>query len=302
FCAGPIGRMCQRREQSVLVSEPLRLVPIELEQTACAIDWVNDGTSRDGRAYRMQLVFEGGDNSEVSAPAANGPEQVRLLVPAGPQDFAVRSDKVDGSEIVEGETIFAHQPAQPAAKGESGDPRAGDHSARDRQAVQLGLAIELSPGDAGLCMRRATPGVDANALHGTQVDHHATIDGRAARHVVTASANGYFEPEPPRQVDRVDDVGHAAASGNQCRPLVDEPIVDFSRIFVPAIGRLQKLAPEGGSELGGGAGNGRYRHNAPSSASGCHLFHLGLGGANAKNSAKDEPFSSRLAAWRSCRR
>src|SRR5581483_7150534 len=102
FCAGPIGRMCQRREQSVLVSEPLRLVPIELEQTACAIDWVNDGTSRDGRAYRMQLVFEGGDNSEVSAPAANGPEQVRLLVPAGPQDFAVRSDKVDGSEIVEG--------------------------------------------------------------------------------------------------------------------------------------------------------------------------------------------------------
>jgi hypothetical protein len=80
--------------------------------------------------------------------------------------------------------------------------------------MQLGLSIEFSPGDAALCAHGAAPGVNMDAFHRAQVDHDTAIDGRAARDVMTAAANGYFEPEPLRNVDGINDIRHTAASGN----------------------------------------------------------------------------------------
>ena len=183
-------------------------------------------------------------HAEVSAAAANGPEQVGLLVLARAQDLAFGGDELDRDEIVEREAILAHQPAQPAAEGEPGDARAGNHAARDRQAVQLRLAIELAPGDAALRPHRSVLGIDVNALHRRQVDHHPAIDGRASGHVVAAAANRHLEAKLAREIDGIDHVGHAAASGDQRRPLVDQSVVDLPRVLVAHVRGLQELPPK----------------------------------------------------------
>ena len=62
-------------------------------------------------------------------------------------------------------------------------------------------------------------------LHRRQIDHQAAIGRRAARDVVPAAPHRDLEPERPRQLDGVGDVGGAAAAGDQRGALVDEPVV-----------------------------------------------------------------------------
>ena len=119
--------MAERCEQRVLVGKRSRPVPIEGEQALRLIDGMNDGAGHDGGAKRMQLILEGCDDAEVSPAAADSPEELGLVILAGLQDLAIGSDNFDGPQIVEGEAIFAHEPAQTATKGQTSNPGAGDH-------------------------------------------------------------------------------------------------------------------------------------------------------------------------------
>src|SRR5688572_33232818 len=98
----------------------------------------------------MQLIFERGHDTKVSTPAANSPKEIGLFVLARAENLAASGHEFDGLEVVEGKAILAHQPTQPATERKPRDPRAGDHPARDRQTMQLRLAIELGPGQASL--------------------------------------------------------------------------------------------------------------------------------------------------------
>jgi hypothetical protein len=49
----------------------------------------------------MKVVFETGGDPEVSAATADGPEQVWLLLLAGPQKLAISSDEFDGPQIIQ---------------------------------------------------------------------------------------------------------------------------------------------------------------------------------------------------------
>ena len=62
----------------------------------------------------------------------------------------------------------------------------------------------------------------------------------APRHVVAAAADGDFELQVARQLDGVDDVGHAAAARDQRRPLVDQAVMDFPGLVVAGVGRLEE--------------------------------------------------------------
>ena len=88
-----------------------------------------------------------------------------------------------------------------------------------------------------------------NAFHRRQVDHHAAVDRRAPGDIVAAAAHGDLELLLARQFDRVDDVGDTAAPGDQRRPLVDQPVMDFSGILVARIGRLEEHPREGLAEF-----------------------------------------------------
>ena len=62
---------------------------------------------------------------------------------------------------------------------------------------------------------------------------------------MTAAANRDLKAEVARQQDRVDDVGHTAAAGDQCRPFVDQPVVDPPGLVVVRVARCEQLAPKG---------------------------------------------------------
>ena len=74
----------------------------------------------------------------------------------------------------------AHQPTDPAAKGQSRNSGVGDDPSRRRQPEGLRFAIELAPQQAWLGAGGSRRGIDPHALHGREVDHEAFVAyGRA---------------------------------------------------------------------------------------------------------------------------
>ena len=92
------------------------------------------------------------------------------------------------------EPVLAHQPPEAAAQREAGDARVRDGAARRREAVRLGLVIELAPEHAALRDDRARVRIDADALHRRQIDHEAAVVRAVPGRAVAAAANGDEEP------------------------------------------------------------------------------------------------------------
>jgi hypothetical protein len=61
---------------------------------------------------------------------------------------------------------------------------------------------------------------------------------------VATAADRHLQVQLSSEVDGVDDVGHAAASGNQCGAFVDQAVVDFACLLVARIGGLEELPRE----------------------------------------------------------
>ena len=61
---------------------------------------------------------------------------------------AVTSSQAD--EVVAGEPVLAHQPADAAAERQPGDAGPRDDAARHGEAVQVGLAVDVAQGGAAL--------------------------------------------------------------------------------------------------------------------------------------------------------
>src|SRR5579864_8215433 len=66
------------------------------------------------RTNRMELILEGGDDTEVAAAAAQAPEQIRILDGAGRKEPAVGRDNIDREKIVAAQAMLASQIAPSA--------------------------------------------------------------------------------------------------------------------------------------------------------------------------------------------
>ena len=55
---------------------------------------MRDRAARDRRAYWMQLIFEARGYPEVAASTPDSSEQIRLLIPAGPNYLAFSADEI----------------------------------------------------------------------------------------------------------------------------------------------------------------------------------------------------------------
>jgi hypothetical protein len=95
-----------------------------------------------------------------------------------------------------------------------------------------------------------------DSLHRCEVDHQSVVDGCASGHIMTPAANRDLETELTPELDGVDNVGHAAAAGNQRRTLVHEAIMDPSRLIVAGIAGLQQLPRERVGKFPRGVSNG----------------------------------------------
>ncbi len=68
-----------------------------------------------------------------------------MLLLRGSDELAIGGHHVGGEQVVGGEAVLAHQPADPTAECESGDAGVADDAARGRQAVGLGLVVDITP-------------------------------------------------------------------------------------------------------------------------------------------------------------
>ena len=128
---------------------------------------------------------------------------------------AVCGDDVGAEQVVAGEAVLAHQPADPTAERKSADARRRDQAAGRRQAVCCRLVVDVSPGRAAADERAPRGRVDANALQVSEVDHDAAVERREAGDAVAAAAHGDRQVVTPRETDRGDHVCRAAAADDR---------------------------------------------------------------------------------------
>ena len=179
-----------------------------------------------------------GDDPEVPAPAAQTPEELRVLVLAGVDEPAVGGHEVGRDEVVAGQAVLAHQPADPAAEREPGDAGRRDEATGHRQPEGLRLVVELSPGRAALGDDALGVRVDPDALHRRQVDDDPAVGGGEPGQAVSTTANGDLELLAARELDGGDDVGDARAANDERRTPVDHPVPDGpSRVVAGSPGR-----------------------------------------------------------------
>ena len=194
---------------------------------------MDHNTAGDHRADGVERVLERRGDTEITAAAANGPEEIRVLVGAGAYHTAVGHHHVGGPQVVECEAVLRHQPANSAAQRQARDPRAADDAAGRGQSVQLCLAVELFPQHAALRAYRAYTRVHVNAFHRRQIDHHTLVYRRPAPDIVTSASYRHVEAVRAGQSHRIDDVGDAVTAGNERRMLVDQSVMDSTdRVIV----------------------------------------------------------------------
>ena len=93
-------------------------------------------------------------------------------------ELAVGGDDVGADEVVAGEAVLAHQPADAAAEREAADAGRGDEAAGRREAVRLRLVVDVGPDRAAADVGDAGRDVDAHLAHRREVDDHAVVAGR----------------------------------------------------------------------------------------------------------------------------
>ena len=146
-----------------VVGEGVGPVAVELQELAPLPGVVEDEPCQDRTGELVELVFEGGDDAEVAAAAANAPEELLVLKGGRANHAAVGEHDLGLQETVRGEAEFAHQVANTAAGGEACDACVSHVTAGDGEAVCLGRRVQLAPGDASPSCRGAGCGIDVSS-------------------------------------------------------------------------------------------------------------------------------------------
>src|SRR5947208_994262 len=98
-----------------------------------------------------------------------GPTTSAIGVPSRRSGATTRSPsgghEIDGAQVVDGQAMFAHHPANPAPQGQTADTHRGRITRRERQAVLLRLPSHLAPGQPRLDACDLAHWVDTDGLH-----------------------------------------------------------------------------------------------------------------------------------------
>ena len=122
-------------------------------------------SGHDGGADRVQREPERADDAEVPASASQGPEQVGVIAGRHPHDLALGGDHLGLYEIVDGEPVLAHEPADAAAQTKAADAGMAHYAARGSQTVCLCLMVDISPQGTALDDGRALDRIDRDGAH-----------------------------------------------------------------------------------------------------------------------------------------
>ena len=188
--------------------------------------------------------LELGDDAEVPAAAADAPEQVGVILLAGPHDAAVREHDFGGDEVVAGQAVLGGCPAVAAAGGEAAQPGRGDTPAGSVQPVCLGGGVELAPPHAAAGPRGPCVRVHGDRPEAAQVDLHPVVAGAEPGEAVAAAADRHHELPFAGGVHGGHDIRGGCAAGDHRRVAVDHRVEDPARLVVAGLSWFQHLARE----------------------------------------------------------
>ncbi len=100
-------------------------------------------------ADRVQLEFEGSHDAEVAA-TAHAPEQIGVFAGTGPEDLPVGRDEVHRQQVIDGQSVFDHEPAQTPTESQTCQTSPAHGASRGSKAVDLGCLHELAKSETGL--------------------------------------------------------------------------------------------------------------------------------------------------------
>ena len=197
----------------------------------------------------MHAVFDRGDDAEISAAAAQAPQEVRVLLFRRAQEVAVRGDDVEGERIVAGEAEAPAEPAEAAAEREARGAGVRDDARGGRKSKRGAFMVELPEQGPAVHIGARRFRFDAHALHGLQVDDESAIAGRLARNAVAAGADRGEQLVLAREVDGAPHVGRPRATGDQRGLLVEHPVPHAAARVIGRIALEQEVALQARGEF-----------------------------------------------------
>ena len=105
------------------------------------------------------------------------------------------------------------------------------------EAVDLGLAVNVTQEAAGLGAGRARDRVHPHAAHERHVEHQSSIAHGKSGDVVTAALDGQSQAALACEVHARHDVGNPEAAHDERRPPVDHGVPKGARFVVAGIPR-----------------------------------------------------------------
>ena len=115
----------------------------------------------------VEPELEARDNAEVAATPADTPEQLGILCFARADQLTVGGHQVDREQLVDGQAMFAHDPADAATKGEARQTGVGDDARGNGQPKRLRGLVELSEQPARPRTDGAPIDIHLDVVHGS---------------------------------------------------------------------------------------------------------------------------------------
>ncbi len=132
-----------------------------------------DEETRAHTGETMQTEAHGGHGAEVSAAAAQRPEQLLFIVPAGNNDASIGEHDLSGQQIVECQAEAADQWSVAAAQREPGhaDGAACARHGRDVKRIRHCRHVGSARASRNYCA--TVIGIDGHPVHAAEIDDDA---------------------------------------------------------------------------------------------------------------------------------
>src|SRR5205814_4290824 len=142
------------------------------------------------------------DDAKVAAAAAQGPEEVGVVVLAGRHHLAVGGHHDWADEVVEGEPVQPDEMADAAAERQPGDARVAERAARRGEPMPETGRVEILPERAAAACGGTGVGIDGDLAHEAQVDDDCSFADAVPGNAVAATAYRYRQAALGREGDR----------------------------------------------------------------------------------------------------
>jgi hypothetical protein len=199
---------------------------------------------------RVQPELHRRHDAEVPAAAAQGPEELGVVVGRRAHELAGRRDELDRGDAVGRQAVLAGEPAQPAAERVAHDAHVRGGAREREQAVRRGRLGDLEPQGAGLDPGDLRGGIDLDAAHLLCREEDRVVERRDRRGVVAGALGRDAEAVAPREGEDRHDVVGGRGQRDVGGPLVDREVPGAAREVPLRLAGRDDLAGEGRHVLG----------------------------------------------------